>query len=284
MITTGNASEPDKPSKPHTVWVFIGNTVITIVIFTIGYFWQVKPQIDVAQKNLLLLTPSEVNVINRSSIDLERHRHDLLVANLGTDTVTNVQLRIGLFLVTDSGIYTCRGLVDEGEAVFADAERTARERIWPRLTLPPDSQIDFNDRVYSTATRLYTGVNTVIPSGEDETNHDLFAISRAFGGQYVMPVELSYRRTTDFVFHCDTSYFWYSNLMGPHQEVSRSVGGVGVIGRLTDYLAYGPELRITVKESEYVARRINLTNVYDEWEVVATRERHYEAKETTAQN
>ncbi len=94
-----------------------------------------------------------------------------------------------------------------------------------------------------------------LPSDGKEVRSQLFATKEAFGGEYVLFAEYSYRRKSDFVKQTDTTYFYYDATFRFYEEVRLQIGAGHVIDRLKKYLHDGPELSINVKRDRYEVYR-----------------------------
>jgi hypothetical protein len=235
-------------------WLFGNKThwsgLIPTALLAIAAFWALQKtsdQLEVLQEQITYVR-EPVMVVYSHPVD---NWHDLVlhVANVGNDTVKNVRVRIGLFLVTDSQIYSYGQFFNPSAYLDITGERTPRQRLWPLLTLGPNEEVDIWNRVQYCLLQPFIGF---VPE-EDDPEAEVRAVARLFEGEYVLFVECSYRRRTDFVQYADTTYLHYSLYPLPiHEDLRLEIGGHRVIARLKKYLAEGPQLSINIKEDEYL--------------------------------
>jgi len=173
----------------------------------------------------------------------------LFLSNVGNESAENVFLRMFLLLVTDSEVFSY-GQYGEHRAYFTDTTRTAKEMLWPRLILHPDSQMQVS--ASEITDNLLTPYHT-IPSGDSIVRKDFLTIRDSLGGRYILFVESSYRRPIDRKMAADTSWFSFDLIYGPSDEpLEHQVGGPGIIQRCKSYLNYGPQLSINIEDKTYV--------------------------------
>lgn len=179
--------------------------------------------------------------------------YQLFLSNVGNESAENVTLRSFLLLVTDSQIFSY-GQYQEHRAYFADTTRTAKEMIWPRLTLHPDSRMEVTTRVIS---EIFLAPYQAIPRGGDSIlKKDFLTIRDSLGGGYVLFVESIYRRPIDLKRAADTSWFSFDPTFGPSMgPLEQQVGGPGIIERCKSYLEHGPQLSINIVDNAYVIYR-----------------------------
>jgi len=180
-------------------------------------------------------------------IDSDGPQGRLFLSNVGNEPAENVNLRLQLLLATDSQVYSY-GQHQDVRSYFTDSTRTAKEMIWPRLILPPDSQIEITDKLYH---ELLTAYHTKPVSGKKELRGDLITMLNSFGGDYVLFAECSYRRPVDFETAADTGWFLYDPIWGVTEPLVQKVGGPGIIERAKKYLQHGPQFSINIQSDHY---------------------------------
>jgi hypothetical protein len=184
----------------------------------------------------------------RQGSDDARHKWRLYISNVGSDTATNVSVNLGLFIVSDSSIYTFNR--EDSRTGFTDTLRNAKERIWPRLTLAPGDESDFiNERFSSLLTPTLINYNPL--TYFQNRNKELYGLKNLLKGIYVLMVKYSYRRKSDLSFFADTVFFEYTITHGFTDNLKDDIGGPKTIDRLINYTSNGPNHGITIERDGY---------------------------------
>jgi len=100
----------------------------------------------------------------------------------------------------------------------------------------------------------------VVPENDKEINNDFFSIAEQFKGRYVLFAEYSYRLSSNYKLETDTSFYWYSLIQGPYDEVISNAGGPKIIERVKAYLRDGPEIRLSIDKDRYRAWSVSPTD------------------------
>jgi hypothetical protein len=239
-------------------WLFRNKTlwsglIPTIVLALIAYYGlkQTNNQLKLLQEQVSYQRQPVVIVYSRpvnNSLDIRLH-----IANVGNDTIDKVNFRLGLFLVNDTAIYSYGQFTTPMVFLGIREYRTPRQRIWPMLTLAPNDEIDLTDRMSILFYQPFSDWRLPTPYPDSsEIMSELSTVSQIFGGEYVLFIEYSYRRKSDFVQYTDTAYYHYDPYpYAIQQDLKQQIGGYKVIDRLKTYMRDGPELIINIYSDKY---------------------------------
>lgn len=189
----------------------------------------------------------------------------LYIANIGNDTVQNVNIRLGLFLVTETEIYSYGELQWPAGILQFDSPRPPRESLWPLLSLAPNEERDLTHRLEL----LYMGNLYMMPILVNHSQNkekaidsiiinDMFTIKDSLKGDYVLFAEYFCRRKTDFVGYAETTYFRYYPYPSFLTNLNLEIGGFKIINRLKTYMQNGPELSIKIWRDAYEVYKNNI--------------------------
>lgn len=237
-------------------WFFGSKTLwsglIPTALLAIAAFSALKKtsdQIEILREQMSYVRQPVLVVYLRPVDDLDRPV--LHLANIGNDSVDNVKVRVRLFLVKENDIYSFGLSSEEMVYWFGDTLRTPKERQLPRLTLAPNEDRELASKLYLSLLPAYR----TVPPGKDSVIYDLRRVRSILGGEFILSVECSYRRKTDFAKYADTTWLHYDPWFGFHTELSPRVGGLEAIRRLKKYVEHGPEMSIVIRDEEYVVWR-----------------------------
>lgn len=239
-------------NKKNILREILTSSIITIILFIIAYFWQVKPQIDLAMEGLELTRPTKIIVRVEPDRKLKLSSR-IIVSNIGTAKVENVTVNMGLFLYSKNIISTIYSLADNHYPYSSDANRTPREKLFPRLLLDPNSDYDITDKFNRLFYQLYWKLISTnkIQINENLIIHDLNALRLTMNCKYLLLIDLSYKRNSDYTSISDTLYFWYDSQSGLISEVLTEVGGKKAINQILQYIENGPENILIFTMDEY---------------------------------
>lgn len=221
---------------------------LLLIVFLWSELKQTREQIDILQEQISyarkpVLLFNKTLAFQRVDGDFD---YKLSIANVGNETAENVLVRFHLFLVTDDKVYSY-GQYEKPEGHWADTTRTPRRKLWPRLTLEPNSE---EKRIHK---NLIHACRTAFlePEAEDDFREELSTIQDIFKGEYVLFAEYSYRRQSDFVLCADTAYYHLAPYSGPFEDLRNEIGGPRIIERVKTYLQDGPENFIAIMRDHY---------------------------------
>jgi hypothetical protein len=233
-------------------WVFSNPTLwsglIPTVLLALGaYFglYQANRQLTLLHEQISYLRQPVLNTFLREKKD---GHLGLSLANIGNDTLENVRVRMGLFLLNDKEICTYGEMEQLPSYWGFIPPRPPKENTWPRLSLAPNDEFDLTDRI-NHLTWLNVFYNP--REGTNEAADELFSVRELFKADYVLFIEYAYRRKSDFVQYSDTAYFHYDPVLGMHTDLKLGIGGLRLIERLKSYMQSGPELMIKIRDDKY---------------------------------
>lgn len=239
-------------------WSGLFPTLILLLAAWYGLY-QTKSQLKLLQEQITYVRQPVLLIVPRieTPIDpLHLPLCKLYIANVGNDTVKNVSVRLGLFLVTETEVYSYGDLLwPEIWRGFSDKLR-ARETLFPMFTLSPNDNYDLKDIIG--ALHIYPLIELIALAKEkkremtdNEVTKEMLIIQDSLNGDYVLFADCSWRRKTDFAKHADTSYFRYYPRVGDYENVRLEIGGYEIIERIKSYMQHGPKLSIVVNPDFY---------------------------------
>ncbi len=238
-----------------TLW----SGLIPTALLAIVAYWALQrtgDQIEILREQISYVR-EPVLVVYLRALDGPYHPMNppmLYLANIGSDTVENVDVRVRLLLMNETAIYSFGPLSDERITLVGRVQWTPKERQLPRLTLAPNEEKVLWSEIYMS---LLPSYRIPAPKG-DSFMYDLRSLEKQLEGQCVLFVQCLYRRKTDFAPCAETTWLYYDTGFGLHKKLKSIIGGPKVIRRATDYLRDGPEMSIVIQESEYVVWRSSL--------------------------
>jgi hypothetical protein len=233
--------------KSENLWSGVFPTLI-LTIFALIAWWQTNEQLKILQEEIryqrkpILIAYSYPSKQSRFPIK----ESGLYLANIGTDTAENVNVRLELFLVNEKTIYSY-GQSQNPLHWIIDSTRGPRGLLMPRLRIKPDTAVDFTARIEMLLLHPFLDVH----EKDDDPYGELFAVQNLFKGNYVLFAEYSFKRSSDFAQEVDTAYFGFDPLMGPFYKLDEEIGGLKVIERLKKYMQDGPQLSINIFRDRY---------------------------------
>jgi len=255
-------------------WFFRNPTfwsgLIPTVLLALGAYYglyQANRQLTLLHEQISYLRQPVLNIFLREKKD---GHFGLSLANIGNDTLENVRVRMGLFLLNDKEIYTYGEMEHLPSYWGFIPPRPPKENTWPRLTLVPNDEFDLTDRINS-LTWFQVFYNP--KEGEKEATHELFSVKELFKSDYVLFIEYTYRRKSDFVQYSDTAYFHYDPVVGMHTDLKLEIGGLRLIERLKSYMQSGPEIFLKIRDDRYEIFR-NTFGSYPEIIKIIPRKKH----------
>ncbi len=200
-----------------------------------------QEQISYVRKPVLVVSPTP------PSLSAEPDYTGMLtVSNVGNEPAENVFLKFHLMLVSDTSIFSF-GQREHPQAYFTDTARSPREKLWPRLTIYPDSQeISLGPRI----TSMLVGAYHYKPDSLD-IRQEIINLRLKFGGIYVLFMESLYRRQSDLVLFADTSFFQLEPLSWWLESLQDRIGGPAIQERIKTYLFNGPQISINLEQDHY---------------------------------
>ena len=167
----------------------------------------------------------------------------LYLKNIGNEPAANVSLRFGLFLVNDNNIFSY-GEIDNFDVQVGNSKTPAKRTLWPFLTIPPDSNWEFSQRIRMLHRKPLVG--NILNQPDSIVDKQFYIVNDLLKGEFVLFVEYAYRRRSDYIQRTDTAYYFYDPMFGLQDNVKLTVGGMKIINRIRDYLQNGPPLSIFI--------------------------------------
>jgi len=217
---------------------------------------QTQSQLRLLQEQMTYTRQTVLHFIPRLSDD---HTCNLYIANIGNDTVRNVNVRLGLFIVTQTGVYSY-GDLQWPPVMTGFRNRTpARESMFPNLTLAPNQEMDLTDRLhslqYEPGAQFFYSLSKSRENKEvtvPEVTREMRTIKELLNGDYILYAECSWRRKTDFTKYADTTYFSYQLPLPEFiTDLRLDVGGDQIIDRVKSYMQHGPKLSVLIMPDAY---------------------------------
>lgn len=200
-----------------------------------------QEQISYARKPVLVVS-STPNFRDMTDITPK-----LTVSNVGNEPAENVFFKFHLMLVSDTSIFSI-GQRHHNRSYFVDSTRFPKEKLWPRLTINPDSQeVSIGHRVYGEVIMAYID----LPDSSFDPRQELIDLRLKLGGTYILYLESSYRRQSDYVYLADTTILEVDPILGSFEPIEDEIGGPAIRERVKSYLFNGPQHSINLFSDRY---------------------------------
>ncbi len=228
-------------------WSGLFPTLLLAVVAYLG-FHQTKSQLKLLQEQITYVRQPRLFISPRLKDD---DSTGLFIANIGNDTVQNVNVRLGLFLVTETEIYSYGELLWPMGVNLAkfNSPKPPRESLWPLLSLAPNQEEDLTGKLDVLGSLDVYRMRP--PKNHSQVLDDMSAIRDSLKADYVLFVEYFCRRKTDFVGYAETTYFRYYPYHRGLMNLNLEIGGSKTINRLRSYMQNGPELSVYITRDAY---------------------------------
>jgi len=222
---------------------------LIVLYFTCQGLDQTREQIDLLKEQISYVRKPVLVVSSISDFSMDSTRTGkLVVSNVGNEPAVNFYDKFHLVLVSDTSIISF-GQRGHARSYITDTAKSPREKLWPQLTIYPDSQeFNLNNRIRNTLIQAYHYIDT---TGSFDLRTELIDLRRKLGGIYVLFVELSYRRQSDLVFVADTSFFQFEPGQWAYETLQDRIGGPKIQERVKSYLFNGPQISVNLHEDHY---------------------------------